>query len=663
MPDWFYRTVSRPALFHLPAATARDVAIGFMGTLGRLPFGPALIDLLGHMRAPAQLHRTLMGITFSTAIGLGPDLDTRAKALPALSRFGFGFLEVGPVTVAPNENSRSVERHVDQQAIRFPDRHTGPGLEIIAQRLERAAPFSLPLIVRIGSTSTQATEECLQIIARLTPYAKIFSLATIDTALTQNWIDGQWREHLSDILNGCRHADSPRRLMLCLPADFSFSDLDRFVKPAIELGVDGILIDGSVRAQPAGRVIGLPARTPAQQMTHHLRERFGDDLAIIASGGVHEPEHAIELIEAGANLIQTDSGLVYSGPGLPKRINEAMMFFSAKADQSTPGDPSARAVEMTWFWTLLLGVGMLIGSVLALIIAATRVVLPYDESFVGMTREMLKAVNPRLLAFMAHDRVSLAGTMVTIGVLYIGLSLGGVRRGLHWAQQAVLYSAFSGFLSFFLFLGFGYFDPFHAFVTSILFQFFLMALHSRLGPPNSLTFPNMREDWRWRWNQWGQFLFVIHGFGLLAAGVAITSIGVTRVFVPEDLEFMRTGAEAFHSANHRLVPLIAHDRATFGAMLIASGIAILLPSLWGFRQGDRWLWWTFCLAGIPAYVSAIGVHLVVGYLNPWHLAPVFAALGLYILGLILSYPYLFQAALRLPQTRGETDPSRSVASV
>ena len=24
MPDWFYRTVSRPLLFRLPAATARD---------------------------------------------------------------------------------------------------------------------------------------------------------------------------------------------------------------------------------------------------------------------------------------------------------------------------------------------------------------------------------------------------------------------------------------------------------------------------------------------------------------------------------------------------------------------------------------------------------------------------------------------------------------
>ena len=36
---------------------------------------------------------------------------------------------------------------------------------------------------------------------------------------------------------------------------------------------------------------------------------------------------------------------------------------------------------------------------------------------------------------------------------------------------AVLTSAFVGFASFFLFLGFGYLDPLHAFVTAVLLQF------------------------------------------------------------------------------------------------------------------------------------------------------------------------------------------------
>jgi hypothetical protein len=290
-----------------------------------------------------------------------------------------------------------------------------------------------------------------------------------------------------------------------------------------------------------------------------------------------------------------------------------------------------------------MGVGMLIGSILALSIAATRVVLPYDESFAGLTRDQLDTVNARLLDFMAHDRVSLAGTMVAIGVLYIGLSLGGIRRGQCWARQAMFASAFAGFGSFFLFLGFGYFDPFHAFVTVVLLQFLLLGLHCRLGPATEPAVPNLREDWRWRWAQWGQLLFVLQACALLGAGVMISCIGATHVFVPEDLEFMGTTAEYLTAADPRLIPLVAHDRATLGGMLLASGLAVLPTALGGFHQGRRWLWWTLLAAGTPASASAIGVHFAVGYTNLWHLAPAFLAAGSFVLALVLSYPYLARA--------------------
>ena len=85
MPDWFYRTVSRPLLFYLPAHRARSLALGFMGGLARLPFGPAVIDFLGHMRADARLRQSFLGIDFPTAVGLGPWLDTRAIAFKEIT--------------------------------------------------------------------------------------------------------------------------------------------------------------------------------------------------------------------------------------------------------------------------------------------------------------------------------------------------------------------------------------------------------------------------------------------------------------------------------------------------------------------------------------------------------------------------------------------------
>src|SRR5262249_38267474 len=153
------------------------------------------------------------------------------------------------------------------------------------------------------------------------------------------------------------------------------------------------------------------ARAPALNLVRHLRNRWGTDLALISSGGVHDPQDALQLFAAGADLVQIDSGLVYSGPGLPKRINDALLYATAADDGPSADSEKPAATTYKWFWALLLGISMLRGGALALAIAATRVVLHYDEAFVGMTREQLAAVNDRLLAFMAHDRVTLAGTM------------------------------------------------------------------------------------------------------------------------------------------------------------------------------------------------------------------------------------------------------------
>jgi dihydroorotate dehydrogenase len=211
---------------------------------------------------------------------------------------------------------------------------------------------------------------------------------------------------------------------------------------------------------------------------------------------------------------------------------------------------------------------------------------------------------------------------------------------LHWARKVVFVSAFVGFASFFLFLGFGYLDPFHAFVTTVLFQFLLMGMHSRLEANVSRKRINLNSDRVWRLSLWGQLLMVIHGFALLIAGAVISFIGVTQVFVPEDLQFMHSTVDSLHSINSRLVPLIAHDRATFGGMLLSSGFAFLLTSLWGYRRSSQWLWWMLLLAGLPAYIAAIGVHFAVEYLSWKHLLPAFGGLAMFLTGMSLSFPFL-----------------------
>jgi dihydroorotate dehydrogenase len=642
MPDWSYRTVFRPIFFRLPPALARGLCLGTVGTLGRLPLGGKVIDLLGHMRADPRLRRDVLGIPFPSAVGLGAGIDLRATALRAFARFGFGFLEVGPVTRRPVAAAPDVERRADREALWVSDPPPTVELSALVRALERAGPLPLPLMARLavppGTSPDRAGEDCREMIAALAPHVRLFALATLPQAAAESRPTDRWRECLRSVMGAARQAVPAPAVLLVVWPDLDASMVDRLIEPALAEGAAGVVVAGGVSAGDGGRLLGLPAWDASEREVRRLRKRWGARLAIIGSGGVHEPEQALRMVEAGADLVLIDSGLVYGGPGLPKRVNDVLLH--AGASDTPPAPPPVRAPQQSWFWTLLMGAGMAVGSALALAIAATKVVLPYDEAFVGMSREQLQAINPRLLAFMTHDRVTLAGTMVTIGALYALLSLFGVRRGLHWAAVAIFASAFAGFATFFLFLGFGYFDPFHAFVTAVLLQFLLLALHADLPPPAPLPPPNLRDDWRWRMSLWGQLLFVIHGATLVTAGLVISAVGCTTVFVPEDLEFMGTTAQALESANPRLLPLVAHDRATFGGMLISSGLVLLLSALWGYRQGSRWLWWALLTSALPAYAAAIGVHLAVGYTDAMHLAPAFAGVALFLAALALSYPYL-----------------------
>jgi dihydroorotate dehydrogenase len=161
-----------------------------------------------------------------------------------------------------------------------------------------------------------------------------------------------------------------------------------------------------------------------------------------------------------------------------------------------------------------------------------------------------------------------------------------------------------------------------------------------LPPAEPPPHPNLVSDWRWQLANWGQLLLVAQGVAIFVAGVTISSVGITTVFVPEDLEFMGTTAEYLKSVNPRLVPVIAHDRASFGGMLISVGLATLLPALWGIRQGATWVWSMLALAGTIGYGATLSVHLHVGYIDSMHLAPAFGGFAMLWLALGLLYPYL-----------------------
>ena len=624
MPDWFYRTLSQPLLFALPPKKSRDLALGLIGGIARLPGGKYVIDILGHMVPDARLILHRAGLTFWTPVGFGLGLDMNATATKALTRFGVGLIEVGPVGLTTHSLT-ALSRNPATQSLAWHGTHRLAAIDVAARLPKRRDRR----VVTMARLQPDHINEIESLVHSLRSKVSAFSIVLEDMAYFAALVVAAKGAPVFGVLNAT------------LPID----QCTQLVRTALAAGCAGILVDGTLGVE--GQQTFAPSVLPnVLAVTSQLRAAFGDSLTLIATGGVHQPADALALLNAGANIIQADSGLVFSGPGLVKRIDDALMHQQLTATQIPietdlfESDPQRDVLKQSWLWFLLLGLAMLVGSGLAAFIAIGRVVLPYDEVFVGLSKAELHAVNPHLLNFLVHDRITLAGIMATVGIAYSGLAFFGARRGWHWAEGTIQVSALTGMLSFFLFLGFGYFEPFHGFVTAVLAQFLIAGTRSQLKPPQHVPQPALREDAAWRIGLWGQLCWVLFGLGLLGAGAAISLVGIGAVFVPEDLNFMRTSAELLQSASPRLIPMIAHDRATVGGMLLSSGLVYLLPSLWGFRKGERWLWWTLTLAAIPAFAAVVWVHFHVGYVDLWHLAPVPLAMLLFGAGTVLSRSFL-----------------------
>ena len=627
MPDWSYGTVGRPLLFRLSSPTARRMVLEMLHHVARLPGGGWLIDLLGHMRPSLKLHHELRGVLFPGRVGLGTSIDPDLRAVKAFERFGFAYLEVGQHVATDSEDRIPASRDTERRSLMVPHRERTLDNEQLKTVLQDRRRPEVRIFLHVNHETTDDDfRHQIDVLGELLT-GVVVPLASL--------------EQLSEV---CR-CQAPHLMVLGqVPVSALGAEQVRLRQFDEVDALDGLVLDGSSYAANGGRVLGPSDLAATVTATRRCRGEFGPDMLIVSSGGLHEPVDAVTLLDAGADLVTIDSGLVYAGPGLAKRANEAVLHkmfgdrcpsptFSSQASDPPP-------VRQTWFWTLALGLSMLLGGGLAMIIALTRVVLPYDEALVGMTRVELAIVNDRLLDFMKHDRITLAGTMLCVGGLYTALSLFGVRRGMHWAGRTVVTSAFAGFVTFFLFLGFGYFDPFHAFVTAILFQFLLLAVYSHDTTYGHPGVADLHNDRAWRRALWGQLLFVIHGAVLIVAGLVICKIGVTSVFVAEDMEFMCTTPEKLLEANPQLVPLVAHDRATFGGMLISTGIAVLLIAMWGFRRGAAWIWWALLVCGSVAYLATIAIHLQVGYTSLKHLLPAYGGLAMLGIGAWLCRPFL-----------------------
>lgn len=320
--DRAYAALYRGLLARLPEDAA--IALGQWGLrllpLDRLPVfrndDPRLAVRLGGVRLPNPL--ILSSMYYDVRI------LRRAMGL------GFGAVTTKSITRAPRPG------HPRPTLVRIETAEgpglvncngfRNPGLDAYRRALARL-PHRVPLIV---AAAGESIDEYVEVVAGLAPHGDLveINISSPNTRLVYEWSSRP--AELARLFRAVRAA-TDRPLIVKISPDFAEANETAIVPAALEAGIR-IVNRGNTRrieeprlSQRAGGLSGPALFAETVAGVRRLRERFGEALQIIATGGIDSPARARAALEAGADACGYFTGFVTRGPLLARRILDELV--------------------------------------------------------------------------------------------------------------------------------------------------------------------------------------------------------------------------------------------------------------------------------------------------------------------------------------------------
>ncbi|WP_314066748.1 quinone-dependent dihydroorotate dehydrogenase [Cardiobacterium hominis] len=317
----------RPLLFHLDPESAHEKILAL---LARMPvFMP---------RSSGGTPVELMGLTFPNRLGLAAGLDKNGVAVSAFDRAGFGFIEVGTVTPRPQPGNPRPRlfRLPEHEAIINRMGFNNLGIDALTARLAATPKPRALLGINLGKNKDTPNEAALDDyrIGLQKAWAHADYLAiNISSPNTAGLRDLQHGAALRDLLAGItaeqqRLADETARrvpVVVKIAPDLDDAALYATLDSIAEAGMDGIIATNTTLDKSAvashryggeqGGLSGAPLTAASTAIVKKIRAHL-PQMALIAAGGVMRAADMQAKLDAGADLVQIYSGLIYRGPQL-----------------------------------------------------------------------------------------------------------------------------------------------------------------------------------------------------------------------------------------------------------------------------------------------------------------------------------------------------------
>ncbi len=312
--------------------------------LRKIPFARSLVRLIFKKEHPG-LQREIFGINFPNPVGLAGGLDKNGECYNELSDFGFGFVEIGSLTVRPQSGNPKPRlfRVVQDQAIINRMGINNNGINAAIENLNKNHPEVIiagNIAPNSLSQGEQVAEDYKNAFSLLYDFVDMFVI-NISCPNVEGLTKLQDVSSLSDIMDNLLNMrtvfDTYKPILLKLSPDLAHVQIDEILEYAMLSGIDGIVAGNTSRKRDGltipqskideigkGGMSGAPIYHKNLEMVKYIHSKTAGKLPIIGVGGIMTPEQAKEMLDAGASLIEIYSGFIYEGPGFVEKILKSL---------------------------------------------------------------------------------------------------------------------------------------------------------------------------------------------------------------------------------------------------------------------------------------------------------------------------------------------------
>ncbi|WP_009543958.1 quinone-dependent dihydroorotate dehydrogenase [Crocosphaera subtropica] len=299
----------------------------------------------------SRLQQNLWGLTFKTPVGLAAGCDKDGLAAGIWDHFGFGFAEIGAVTLHAqpgNPKPRLFRLPQDKAALNRLGANN-QGAQKVAQTLKETwqrQPRQIPIGINLCKSKITPLEQAAMDYVGSFRYLEEdadYFVVNVSSPNTPGLRSLQEGEQLNVILQELQSVNSlTKPILVKISPDLSWESIKLIIKLAKTYQLAGIIATnttikreglktnilektGNSIQEEAGGISGQPIRQRSTEVIRFIYEQTQGTLPIIGVGGIFTAEDAWEKITSGASLLQLYTGWIYQGPWCISNINRGLV--------------------------------------------------------------------------------------------------------------------------------------------------------------------------------------------------------------------------------------------------------------------------------------------------------------------------------------------------